>query len=526
MNNQIVTVNLIPGLSAPAVVKVSQYDVGRPITFNILDGASAASISSSMTVTVVGTKPSGLGFSQSAVIASLSTVTINTTLAMTQECGMIQAEIRFTQSGENVGTANFILAVEKTPHAEGTTDGTQETMADLETRLQAEIDDLSDRIDDIEAGGSGLSSTEKQLILTLFCKAAYAEDDAGVVYDALEALWTITTRTITYNLSHVSSSNITASIEQGQSYTTILTASTDYTLNTVTVTMGGVDITSTSYSSGTVSIPSVTGNIVITATAVSQAGRTFLYHFNDPIASSGNTDMGMTATTTNYVTGYFDKAYNVASADNILYATGIGSDNLPVLDGDFTIACWFKAGTNAVCTVYRMAEYQSTSTTTNLLNTNTPTFHNGYNWQASATRTGTQQRKYVGYSLSLTKPSGATGLVPFFTIYRNNEGQTERCTVDPYNANYIINYNEWHHYALTRKNGTVMFFIDGRKAVSFDWDVDLYVPNVANIGAAWSDATTPSAQSGASPILDELYIHDSACLYDSDFTPPSEPYSV
>ena len=128
---------------------------------------------------------------------------------------------------------------------------------------------LAARVEALEQGGSGLTQAEKQLILTLFCKAAYAEDDAGVVYDALEAFWATTTRTITYNLSHVSSSNTTASVESGQSYTTTLTATGSYTLNTVTVTMGGVDITSTSYSSGTITIHSVTGNIVITATAVS-----------------------------------------------------------------------------------------------------------------------------------------------------------------------------------------------------------------------------------------------------------------
>lgn len=127
---------------------------------------------------------------------------------------------------------------------------------------------LAERVEALEQGGSGLTQAEKQLILTLFCKAAYAEDDAGVVYDALEALWTTTTRTITYNLSHVSSSNTTASIEQGQSYTTTLTATGKYSIDSVTVTMGGVDITSTAYSSGTISIPSVTGNIVITASAV------------------------------------------------------------------------------------------------------------------------------------------------------------------------------------------------------------------------------------------------------------------
>lgn len=267
MNSQIVTVNLTPGLSAPAVVRVSQGDIGRPLTFRIMDGTSPAILESGTTATIEGTKPSGLGFSEEGT-RSGSAVIINTTLAMTQESGLIPCEIRFAQGNNDIGTANFILAVERTPHADGTTDGTQETMANLETRLQSEINDLSDRIDDIEAGGSGLSQTEKNLILTLFSKAAYADSDAGTAYDTLENLWTTTTRTITYNLSYVSSSNSASTIEDGSSYSTTLTATSGRTINTIRVTMGGVDITSTAYSSGTISIPSVTGNIVITATAV------------------------------------------------------------------------------------------------------------------------------------------------------------------------------------------------------------------------------------------------------------------
>ena len=324
MNSQTVTVNLIPGLSTPAVVKVSQYDVGRPITFNILDGASAASISSSMTVTVVGTKPSGLGFSQSAVIASLSTVSINTTLAMTQECGMIPAEIRFTQSGENVGTANFILAVEMTPHADGTTDGTYETMADLEARVAA-----------LESGqsGTGLTQEEKDLILALFAKAAYADDDAALDYDELAALWTIITRSVSLSLTHVTSSNTSASVEDGASYTTTLTADTNYTINSVTVTMGGVDVTSTTYSSGTVSIPSVTGNIVITATAVLTA-------------------TSITATYTQSGTVYTTTPLNDLKSDLVVTAnySGGGSDTVP--STDYTLSGTLTAGTSTITVTY------------------------------------------------------------------------------------------------------------------------------------------------------------------------------
>jgi hypothetical protein len=151
MENQIIQINLVPNMSTPAVVRVSQYDVGRPLVFKVYDGTSPADLTG-VTAVIEGTKKSGLGFSESGTITD-NTVSLDTTLAMTQEDGSIPAEIRFTKTGEDVGTANFILAVEKTPHADGTTDGTQETMQNLEARLQGQIDDLDTRVDVLEAGG-------------------------------------------------------------------------------------------------------------------------------------------------------------------------------------------------------------------------------------------------------------------------------------------------------------------------------------------------------------------------------------
>ena len=76
-------------------------------------------------------------------------------------------------------------------------------------------------------------------------------------------------RSITNSLSHVSNSNAAVSVEDGAAYTATLTAVSGYTMETVSVTMGGVDITSTAYtaSSGAISIASVTGDVVITAVA-------------------------------------------------------------------------------------------------------------------------------------------------------------------------------------------------------------------------------------------------------------------
>lgn len=78
---------------------------------------------------------------------------------------------------------------------------------------------------------------------------------------------------ITQNLTNVSSSNDATEVTADSAYTTTLTADEDYTIESVTVTMGGIDITETAYTeaTGVVSIENVTGNVVITATATSGA---------------------------------------------------------------------------------------------------------------------------------------------------------------------------------------------------------------------------------------------------------------
>ena len=82
---------------------------------------------------------------------------------------------------------------------------------------------------------------------------------------------TPTTYSISNNLTNVTSNNSSTSIAEGSSYSATLTANSGFTLETVTVSMGGIDITSTAYSNGSISISSVTGNIVINATATKQA---------------------------------------------------------------------------------------------------------------------------------------------------------------------------------------------------------------------------------------------------------------
>ncbi len=92
---------------------------------------------------------------------------------------------------------------------------------------------------------------------------------------------------ITNALTNCSTNNAAATIEQSKSYSATITADSGYTLEgaTVSVTMGGVDITATAYDDGAISIPYVSGAIVIT---ISAAAEQRLKELFDPSAATLN----------------------------------------------------------------------------------------------------------------------------------------------------------------------------------------------------------------------------------------------
>lgn len=79
--------------------------------------------------------------------------------------------------------------------------------------------------------------------------------------------------TLLQNLTVVSSSETGTIVNGGETFTAVLTARSGFNMDTVTVMMGGVDITSEAWTlnadgkSGTVTIARVTGDVTITATA-------------------------------------------------------------------------------------------------------------------------------------------------------------------------------------------------------------------------------------------------------------------
>ena len=100
-------------------------------------------------------------------------------------------------------------------------------------------------------------------------KVIYA-DCFGAGYDRVISYGgeVIVTYTVTNNLSNATNSNGTASVIEGTGYSAVITAKDGYELSSIKVTMGGVDITSSTVSGGNITIANVTANIVITATTV------------------------------------------------------------------------------------------------------------------------------------------------------------------------------------------------------------------------------------------------------------------
>ena len=191
---------------------------------------------------------------------------------------------------------------------------------------------------------------------------------------------------VTQNLTSCVSSYSRDVAEASATFTATLTADTGYAIKTVTITMGGVDV-SQYYSGGTINIPSVTGNIVITATAVETAKENMLtmndglinkrfnatntessvngYFITDHIAYSGgglrivkgNVNMGSLGTT-NYANcriGLYDASKTFIAAAYLARNDGSGYIGFAA-DGD-DLVCANLAASAAFSTDWSSVKY-------------------------------------------------------------------------------------------------------------------------------------------------------------------------
>lgn len=130
-----------------------------------------------------------------------------------------------------------------------------------------ELDANGNRVTDYFKTAVGTTNETAFVVNTIdFENMVVYSDHYGAGRDRVISLTDTVLYSITNNIAqHCATDNSSASIESESSYIAHITADSDYAAS-VTVTMGGVDITATAYSSGVINIASVTGDLVITVT--------------------------------------------------------------------------------------------------------------------------------------------------------------------------------------------------------------------------------------------------------------------
>ena len=173
MNVQHIKLNIIPGGVLP-VVHVSQYDHNAGgLVFDIYNGGEVYELPEGTTASIEGTKPDEYGFLYPAADVSGHSVTIDIMEQMTVVPGKVICELRLAHQQDNVGTINFILAVEPA----GLSDDTEVSETDIPLLREA-----------IEAGQQALQSAEQAEL-----SADRAEDEADRAEAAADSLTAIRT---------------------------------------------------------------------------------------------------------------------------------------------------------------------------------------------------------------------------------------------------------------------------------------------------------------------------------------------
>lgn len=122
---QIINVDLIPGKVMP-ILHASQFDKGRALGVKLYNGGAVFELTGAEDLTAAVRKPDGNIVTETLTNAGGSLVEIITTEQMTACAGGSLCEIKIENAGDVIGTANFVLDVEKDP-----TDGGIESESEI-----------------------------------------------------------------------------------------------------------------------------------------------------------------------------------------------------------------------------------------------------------------------------------------------------------------------------------------------------------------------------------------------------------
>lgn len=230
---------------------------------------------------------------------------------------------------------------------------------------------------------NGLTEATKSALLQLARKVAYIDEHGEDYYQELYDSFYGNFVNVAHLLTNCYSSNTSATAKIGAAYTAIISPDPGCTLTgaTVSITMGGTDVTGF-YSNGAINIPNVTGDLVITVTAMSAVS-------------------SISAVYTQSGTVYDNDTLDSLKADLVVTAHYSDSSTQTVPAADYTLSGTLAVGTSTI-TVF----YGGKTTTFNVTVEKTPIIPI-YEWDLTQSLTD----KIAGLVATTTATQNSTGLV-------------------------------------------------------------------------------------------------------------------
>ncbi len=167
------------------------------------------------------------------------------------------------------------------------TDASPTSVAEGDSFTATIVPDAGYTLAGVQATGSGFSQTYDSVNDRINISASNVMN--GMTIGCIAATFQVS---VGYNLTGFNSESNTT-MQSGGSFTKVLSPLTGYSVKTIVITMGGMNITSQVWnaSTKTISIPVVTGNIVITATAEETHNIQISYQLAGVTAGSSPTEV-------------------------------------------------------------------------------------------------------------------------------------------------------------------------------------------------------------------------------------------
>lgn len=263
-------------------------------------------------------------------------------------CGMTMADINAFRAAMIDGTPETLHWYQTiTKNLTGCTISNGTTQVDYGERYTATLTPDSGKMLTsvmVEMGGVDISSSAVS-----GGDISIAKVTSAVTITAVASVPSVT-YAITLNLTNCASSNTATSIAENASYTTTLSPTGGYKkLGTITVTMGGVDISASAVSGSTITIAKVTGDIVITCAAV-------ITNIIDTIGISANTRLSTSSGENRTQRGYAAIGENKDAASLIHLTAGdtlrIKGVSLPTSNDSFSAIVFYNASGTFIASTY------------------------------------------------------------------------------------------------------------------------------------------------------------------------------